>query len=798
MKSRSKSPVEKQVSQWRMHLGVMGILLALMAIFYASFITGEGFLWEDQLYMSYPMVGHLVATLASGHFPLWLSGLHDGIPFYSDLGVQTFYLPAWLLVFFVEQGRLSSVVCQWYYLLHLVLAGVFSYAFLKANKLTVWAAVCGMIVFVFSAFLSLHFTQTAVFMTLIWLPAELYFVNRIVGGAGRWGSYYGLIVCLCLSFLTTFPQVLMYNSYLLAAYWMFSYWVRKIQESRLSVWLVIRNSVVEVLKIGGVFVVVILLGAVQFIPAVENWSYSARQQFGFAQIADESLPWYYLLHGFVPNFFGMSGGAGGVVPFWGFNKETQAYVNWHSGAWQYWEFGYYAGQLALMTVVVFAFNFKRLWTARRKQMFFFCALLPIFWLMLGRYGGLFNVFYHVVPGFSLFRTPARIGCLLDFCLAVTVAVFVDVLLERKVTLNFRRPLIFLAGLYGFLLIGFLMAGESIFLELKNPVYWTHAMKQLAVSITLFIVIAGLLAIVVKAGGVKTRLLGVAGLGLATFIDLYLTFHHFHTGTVNPEQYFADRNNLIAQMADMRARTEPFRFAQLRNGAISEEIVLPRNTAYLYPSLEVLEGYLLFNLRDHSEFNSITNQQARLAIQNVRVVANVDQKTGRVGVMVTTNSLPRAKFYHHIRAYDDAKRLYGDLGSGRLDYWRQIGISRDDARLYGISLAEPSSDAKAEVRFIAKTPEEYQISYNTTAPGIIFISESFYPGWVADNGKRPIVKTFGAFKGIVISEPGQGLITVRFAPQVFYVGLAISLSALVVLIIVAGFVFWRSRKEQNNK
>ncbi len=771
----------------------MSILLLLLVIFYASFFTGKGFLWEDQLYMSYPMVGHLAAALAAGHFPLWLSGLHDGIPFYSDLGVQAFYPPAWLLAFFVKQGQLPSVVCQWYYLLHLALAGVFSYAFLKANKLSIWASVCGMIVFVFSAFLSLHFTQTAVFMTLLWLPAELYFVDRIVGGTGRWGSYYGLIGCTCFSFLTTFPQVLMYKSYLIGSYWMFSFWSGQVGKLRVTVWQFILKSLLESAKIGGVFIVVILLGAVQFIPAVENWALSARQKFGFAQIADESLPWYYIIHGFVPNFFGMSSGSGQGVPFWGFNKDTLGYAAWHSGSWQYWEFGFYAGQLALIAVMVFVFNFKRLWAVRRGQMFFFCALLPILWLMLGRYGGLFNVFYHVVPGFSLFRTPARMGCLLDFCLAVTVAVFIDILLEHKVTLNLRRPLLVLLAFYGLLFVGFFMAGEFLFPELKNPALWTHSMKQLVVSIVLFSAIASLLGIVAKAGIFKVRLAGIVGVGLVTFVDLYLAFHHFHTGLVNPEQYYADRNNLISQMATIRDRTEPFRFAQLRGGNISEEIIFPRNIAYLYPSFEVLEGYLLFNSRDHAEFNGITNQQVRLAIQNVRVVANVDQRTGRVGVIETTNSLPRAKFYHQVRAYDDAKTLYSDLDSGRLNYWLQIGISSEDAHHYGVSLAAQPAEAHAEVRFIPKTSEEYHISYKTTAPGIIFVSESFYPGWEADGGRRPIIKAFGAFKGIIISEAGQGVVTVRFAPRVFYIGLAISMSTFGVLVVVAGIALLRHRR-----
>jgi len=666
------------------------------------------------------------------------------------------------------------------------------YAFLKANRMTFWAAVTGMVVFVFSAFLSLHFTQAIVFMTMIWLPMELYFVNRIVSGGGQWRHYGGLIVCLLFSFLSAFPQVLMYNSYFLGAYWLFLFCGLQ-KESGRSVISIFLCSLREVLKIGGVFLMVILLGAVQFIPAAENWYLSSRQQFGFTQIADESLPWHYLIHGLVPNFFGISGGAWAGVPFWGFNKDTLGYATYHAGSWQYWEFGFYAGQLAVIAAVVLAFNFRKLWAVRRAQMFFLCALLPILWLMMGRYGGLFNGFYHMVPGFSLFRTPARIGCLLDFSLAITVAVLVDVLLERKVNLNFRRPVTVLGVLYGILVIGFLAVGSALFPELKNEIVWTHSMQQLMLSVVLFCVVVALLTLMIRAWSVQVRLVVVATLGLVTFIDLFLAFSQFHSGTVNPEQYYGDRNNLIKQMSGMRGQMGPFRFAQLVDGKISEEVVLPRNTAYLYPGLEVPEGYLLFNARDYGAFASSTNQQARLAILNVRVIANANRQTGRVEVMAYTNSFPRAKFFHSVRAYQDDTALYADLDSGRLNYWQQVGIFSNDAKRCGISLAEPPPDAKAEVRFIPKTAEEYQISYNTTAPGIIFISECFYPGWEADGGQYPIIHAFGAFKGIVIPKAGSGVISVKFSPRVLWIGLAVSGVTLGLLFAVLVVSVWRERR-----
>jgi len=74
-------------------------------------------------------------------------------------------------------------------------------------------------------------------------------------------------------------------------------------------------------------------------------------------------------------------------------------------------------------------------------------------------------------------------------------------------------------------------------------------------------------------------------------------------------------------------------------------------------------------------------------------------------------------------------------------------------------------AKEEVQFASKTPEEYSITYDVAKPGIIFVSETFYPGWVATGARTKLIEVFGAFQGIIIPEAGRGQVVVRFAPSV---------------------------------
>ncbi len=761
---------------------VAALVLALaMAVYYWQFIIGKTFLWEDLLFYSYPSASYFSDALHSGRFPLWISGMRDGLPFYTNLNLTAFYPPLWLLAMIAPGGHVSVVAYQIYLVLQLVGGGLFAYWYLRDLRLHFGAAIVGMIVFVFSAFMSLHIVHANVITAFLWLPLQFLFVNRIVGRPFKAGYYLGLIGATLMSFLAGFPQVVMYNSYLVGGYWLFLHFQRQNGGSQLSVTLKVRGVLFEGAKVSVVFLFVILAGAAQFFPVAENWMLSARQKYTYLEIANDSLPWYYLIHGLVPNFFGVSSGTPGGVPFWGVDKESYGYSIWHSGAWEYWEFVFYAGQIALIAVAVVAFNFRRLWSSHREKMFFFLALLPVLILMTGRYGFLFPLFYHWVPGFAMFRVPARMGCLFDFCLAVNVAFIVNAVLEKNEALNLRRPIIFLGILYGLFIFWILVFGSSIFPELKNPALWGYSVRQSCQSVLLFGLLAAVLWFLARAKSMRWGILWVGLLAVLTFGDLYLAFQHFHGGRENPDEYYADRNGLIGQMTKMKEQNGPFRLAQLRDGKLSEEVIFPRNTGYIYPAYEAREGYILFDLKDWSAFNSITNERVLLDIQNMGVIANLDSRTRQVGLMRYTNSLPRVKFYHDIRAYADAKGLYADLEAGRLDYQRTLGVLSEECVKYGVSTAAPPARAEAKIHFTPINSDQYQISYQTTAPGVIFISESFYPGWEANAGQFPVIHAFGAFKGIVIPKAGSGVITVKFSPRVLWIGLAISLTTLTVLL-----------------
>ena len=70
------------------------------------------------------------------------------------------------------------------------------------------------------------------------------------------------------------------------------------------------------------------------------------------------------------------------------------------------------------------------------------------------------------------------------------------------------------------------------------------------------------------------------------------------------------------------------------------------------------------------------------------------------------------------------------------------------------------------------------------PGVVFVSQAFYPGWTADGGHLSMVEMFGAFQGIVIPGAGQGEIRVVFSPPILKLALAVSGLSAVIAALVA--------------
>jgi len=772
-------------------IAITALVLAL-AFFYWGFWVGRSYIWDDTLEEFYPGVNYFATSIQAGRFPLWFPGIRDGIPFYSDPQATVFYPPQWLLVPFVDQGQLPFLVYQRYIVLHYLLGGLFLYAFLKRIKLSPIAALTGALVFCFSGFASLHILNFVIIQVYVWLPLQLLFVHRLTSGGSRW-AWLGFVGAAVMSLLAGHQQTTVYCWYLVIAYWLYRrYCVRRADG------LGRRATVAQLAgrdapKLVGTFVLVFALSALLLIPAAENWLRTGRPRQSFEAVADTSLPYHQLLTLFVPNFFGESQPKS-PVKFWGFDSHSGTVVHTivskgEPGYWQYWEFGAYGGQLFWLALLLILFNWRRI-EDRLTAGFFLTTWGIATWFMLGRYGGLFQLLYPILPGVSLFRGPAKIACVATFAAAILSALSVDLLERRAPTLRCWPAFLPTAG-GACLALALFVGGEHLAPGLRHldRLNWSRHETVFAVAIGVICALAAVAA--VRAHRRWVQALCLCAVPVVCAVDFHQAYHGiFQRGHSSPDEFYTEAEGLYLHLKDYREQYGPVRFGQIHEGQIREELVARRNQAYFQDLLEVPEGYTSFYLEAVSSFQSITNVQAKLDIQNIKVIVARNAQDTHCWVEMRSKSFARARFFTQVRRYDSRAALLRALEGGEIDWHKEAAITDPVATnlLRGADSA-PVAGAKEEIQFVSKTPEEYSISYDVAKPGIMFVSETFYPGWVATGGHTKLIEVFGAFQGIVIPEAGRGQVVVRFAPSVLKLGMAITLISAAIVALILAFGKW---------
>jgi hypothetical protein len=508
---------------------------------------------------------------------------------------------------------------------------------------------------------------------------------------------------------------------------------------------------------------------------------------------------------FVPNFYGISACEDPARPFWGYDKSSPTAIADNTlaslrGYWQYWEFGVYAGQLFLLMFLLTLFNWRRV-ADKRTVGFFLAIWFAGIWFALGRFGGLFNILYHILPGASLFRGPSKMSGVAILAAAVLTGSFTDLVWREPrwatpLTWNDGRrlrlwPGCLLVGAYVALLTVLYFGGGGLANELRDPKNMAWSRHETLWALTLAALLASSVFCLVRCTSGWTRAIGLCALLAISVADFHHAYGDFHRGVMKPDDFFSQTDWPVPMLGQYRKELGFFRFGQVSADRHYEGMVTERNLPYFCDLLEVPEGYTSFLLDSIGRFQTTTNLQARLDIQNVKLLVYEERAPdGRYGLKFPVNSdaLPRAKFFTKIRRYDSRDALLTALERGELDWHKETAVWGSAARDID-ELVRPgtSMGTNDEIQFASQTPEAYSITYHVAQPGVVFVSQSSYPGWVAGGGRFRMVEVFGAFQGIVIPEPGHGEIAVRFSPPLLKVGVFVSLLSGLITLVVA--VLW---------
>jgi hypothetical protein len=695
--------------------------------------------------------------LARGNLALWNPHLFAGKPFFGDFQSALLYPPN--LIHLVLPHRLAINLT---FVLHLWLAGLLTYAWARRSVLGRLAATLAGLVSMLGAPFLLHVEAGHLthVCTMAWTAGVLWCVDEAIragaAGARRAATAWVLagMVAAALQVLGGHPQFAYYTALVSGAFALAHVLVPGLLLPRPAgiggrAWPLAACALVWC---GGA-----ALAAVQVLGGVDAALESGRwQETGEAFSGTFSLPLENLLTLVAPHVFG-----GGGRPYF--------------GRWYDWEVTAYMGAATLVLAV--------LARGRRAAVERTVVALALF-LALGAELPLFAVAYEIVPGFRLFRAPARMAAAALPLVALLAARGLDEVLRagvrRRAALAAAAGAAVLAALAAAAATGAwdplvaVMQSASVrevsASVLADPGFAASARgvttRELLLASAVFALCAGLLALS------RRRPRAIYGVAVVAAIELVL-FARVHRKTSPPEMAY------------------PLPWIEAAAAAGDARV---RHTREVFANQGMIWGHL-----DIWGYDATVPARYAALIQAVDAAAEQDTEAGAVlrgvvsmlrwqflfgvtgrsqaAVMRLAEPLPRALLVGAATVVPDRAAMLRALVAADFDPRRRVLLETAPEPAPEASLHDPGRVALTTV-----DTDTLDFEVDTLRPALLLVTDSYARGWRAVSiGPSPqpryeVLPANLALRAIPLAA-GHHRLRLEYAPTGFRVGRVISVLAL---------------------
>ncbi len=727
----------------------------------------------------------------TGSFPLWNPYLFGGMPYVAAMHGDIFY-PTFLLRFVLP----ADAGMTWGMILHVFLAGLFTFAFLRAVGLGFFGALVGGLAYMLGgnvAGLVSPGHDGKIFISAL-LPLVLLMVHRGVrdGRAWAWG---GLALGVMLAVLTPHPQLLQYLLLVTGAYALFCAFSAGGEGGALP-----RPTALRRLAFAAVAVAVGMLGgAVQFWPVLEYTPWSPRAGGkGWEHAISYSMPPEELINTYLPQFSGI------LDHYTGRNG-----IHFHSE---------YIGA-AVLVLAGLAFGAS---AARRKFLWFWVGTLVVATLWaLGGHTPFYHLVYALVPGTKFFRAPSTMLYVVSFAVAVLAAMGT----ERALALRFR-PRYLIAWIAAAAVVALMATGgmlTNLAASFANP-QLAGLVDQNTGALTLgawrsllaVVAVAGVL-LAMRRGSLPARTAAWALAALVS-LDLWSIERLYWRFSPPAAQLFASDPTIdfLKTQADSgRVIATPL----AAEGLTPRDPFLTGDALMVHRVRQVL-GYHGNELGRYQQLYGIESGAQNIANPNFWRLANVR--------FFLTNT-PELPIEGATRVAGPARNAVGTMsyvfrlpGDNPPAWVAPIAVKAPDesvlatvldprfdvrrAALFDTAAAVPTQDVPSQlpapldlsVRVKERAPGRIALTLDRPAPAgaALVVSENFYPGWTATADGRPAQIGRADYSLIGVALPtGAREVLLTFTSPRFETGFAISLGVLALSLLAMGAGFAMERRHR---
>lgn len=754
-----------------------GLLLAALAIFFGPVLFSKVFFFRD---IATEIVPKRTWLTRAGLQVLWNPLMFFGLPEGANPQSATFY-PLNLIFYLAPVPRALS----FYVAVHFAVAAGFTYLLARALGQRAEASLTAALALGFGGPLVSCANQIVVLNSAAWIMPLM------------WGLLRGLATGR--------------KSFVIAAG---AFWA-----------LMVLGGEPEIAYLAGIAAAIFLAGAVLGDQGPSGWA--GWQRAGLVllgalvgAVSLSCVQWLYTLE-----LTGLSNRAGGVSWEASLKWSLEPRMLWSllspnyfmdAGGAKYWVLGLRNDQLpyllsvypGLVAVVLLSGGLAALGSRRggnrpgRMAAVFGAGGIVFLLLSLGRWGGLYWLFYHFLPGFDRFRIPER--CMVGF--SVFFALVLGQAMEA-LALGAERAGAWLAPetrlrrwLTALVLAGLAAAGYLLLQSQHLPAdpateedYLPYHHLLLGLALMRSLAMTALILALAAAAMLRTRIIRPAFWAAAAVVFLDLFLAHRHAAPTAGADFFDLTGNMISKLPrredGMRVVVAQPETAEYWTVGVKKELAASFKKDRL--DLQAFTG-LELGVREVGARSSFYPGDVDLWVSMLPPLQMRLLAQGGVRFMLKPG-------YQAAPVPDSLPRAFvvpaADWRSNRDEALARISDPSFDPRrsvvLEGPARRPPESRGTIfwPMTISADENQHVAVEVERDHPGYLVLLDSFYPGWTARVNGRPaeLFRANGFFRAVEVGPEG-GLAEFDYRPTRFYLGLAISLIAAG----VGAAVWWRER------
>ncbi len=751
-----------------------------------------------------------VSFKAGQGIPQWNPYLQGGLPYIGAMHGDIFY-PTFLLRLMV--GTAEGITLE--FPIHLFLAGLFTYLFLRAWRLPFLAALIGGLAYMMSGSIAGYASpghDGKLFVSSL-LPLGLLFLTRGIRD-GRHYAWPAFAFVVGLALLSPHPQLLQYLLLVSGCFALYVAFSTHDGAGQLPTPVALRRIGLA----GGAVVLGLMIAAIQYLPVIKYTPWSPRSGgHTWEDATSFSFPIEETLNAYVPQFSGI------LDNYWGQNR-----IHFHSD--------YFGAVVLVLMGAAFGAglhkSFKRFWVG--------AGIVSLIWAWGGH-----TPLYHVimlVPYTKYLRAPSMMIYVTAFSVAILAAIGAERVLRRQVAAKYAPAwgiaaaafaLFMTVGGYSMLVslaMGFIRMSypPEYITQLFEPRADANSTNAILGAWRSFVFVA-LAAGVVWAWYRDKLTLRVAGWGLAAllFADLWTIERQYWQYMPPASQIFGSDPAIDSIKADI-TRTGPGRTMLLGTGRGMDPMdTYFRKNALMNELLRTPEGEQGNELGIYRRMMQLDS--ARIGMnpnfwrhENVRYLYTDLDPQAMTQASAQMALPPFTKLAGPVRNVNGSMIFAYRMGAPNPYAWvatRAVKADPDqvlptvldprfDPRMAAIVDTGSTFETGAATGLVASTNaatvksyEPGKVSIDLAAPAlsgaILVLSENYYPGWTATAGSAalPVSRVNYNLIGVAL-QPGTQHVELSFADPGYPKGKLITLIAVAVaaVLLIVALVADRRRDE----